>query len=265
MTTSKHNTLSSCDDLRRRAKALALHGLVSRWDEFVDQPWLPTIIDIEEAERRRRSLERRLRTSRLGRFKPIADFDWSWPKHIDHELIDEILTLGFLAEAGNVLLVGPGGVGKTTIAQNIGHQALLRGHTVLRVTASEMLNDLAAQDSTTSMARRLRRYVHPTLLILDELGYLSYDARAGDLLYEVVSRRHELKSTIVTTNRAFREWNLTFPQSSCVSVIVDRLTHRCEIVRIDADSYRAKEAKERSEQRAQERQRRRKSDKAGGA
>jgi len=233
-----------------------------RWQELGDQPWVPTLIDCEEAERSRRSLERRIRTSKVGRFRPIADFDWSWPDKIDRPLIEELMQLSFVEEATNVILAGPNGVGKSTIAQNIAHQALLRGHTVLCATASAMLNDLDAQDTSTALARRLRRYANPAVLLVDEVGYLSYDSRAADLLFEVVSRRHEQRPIILTTNRPFAEWNEVFPNSSSVTAMVDRLLHRAEIVKIEGESYRAKEAKERAAEKARQRAARSKKGKA---
>ncbi|MHC4406091.1 MAG: IS21-like element helper ATPase IstB [Planctomycetota bacterium] len=239
--------------LEDRARRLGLYGLLAHWQELGDQPWVQTLITYEEAERHRRSLERRIRASKVGRFSPIVDFDWSWPKKIDRQLIEELLQLDFIEEATNVILAGPNGVGKSTIAQNIAHQALLRGHTVLCATASAMLNDLDAQDTSTALARRLRRYTTPAVLLVDELGYLSYDSRAADLLFEVVSRRHEQRSIILTTNKSFAEWNEVFPNSSSVTALVDRLLHRAEIVKIEGDSYRAKEAKERAARKARQR------------
>jgi DNA replication protein DnaC len=243
----------SPDQLAQRARRLGLYGLLARWQELGDQPWVATLIDAEEAERSRRSLERRIRTSKVGRFKPIADFDWSWPDKIDRPLIEELMQLGFIEEATNIILAGPNGVGKSTIAQNIVHQALLRGHTVLCASASAMLNDLDAQDTSTALARRLRRYVNPAVLLVDEVGYLSYDSRAADLLFEVVSRRHEQRPIILTTNKPFAEWNEVFPNSSSVTALVDRLLHHAEIVKIEGESYRAKEAKERAAEKARQR------------
>jgi DNA replication protein DnaC len=258
--TSKLTTTSSpsLDPLMDRARRLGLYGLLARWQELGNQPWVPILIECEEAERSRRSLERRIRTSKVGRFKPIADFDWSWPKAIDRPLIEELMQLGFVEEATNIILAGPNGVGKSTIAQNIVHQALLCGHTVLCATASAMLNDLAAQDTSTALARRLRRYVNPMVLLIDEVGYLSYDSRAADLLFEVVSRRHEQRPIILTTNKPFAEWNEVFPNASSVTALVDRLLHHAEIVKIEGDSYRAKEAKQQAEEKARKRTARRK-------
>jgi DNA replication protein DnaC len=242
------------DDFRGRALKLGLHGLVARWEEVAGESWIEPLVETEEKERDNRSLARRIKNAKIGRFKPMSDFDWDWPKKIDREQIEELFTFEFLEkDFANVILVGPNGVAKTMIGQNLSYQAILRGHTVLKTTASELLNDLAAQDSSSSLERRLRKYTHPRLLFIDELGYLSYDSRHADLLFEVVTRRYEEKSTIVTTNRAFKEWHETFPNASCVVTLIDRLIHRSEIVRIDGESYRLKEAKEREAARAKAR------------
>lgn len=239
--------------LRERAQSLGLFGLLSRIEEFADDPAIVKLLDVEEAERQRRSLERRIENARIGRFKPIADFDWKWPGKIDRPAIDDLFTLAFLDEAENVVFAGPNGTGKTMIAQNLAHQALLRGHTVRMTTASEMLNELLAQDGPMALSRRLRRYAHPRLLCIDEVGYLSYDSRHADLLFEVVSRRQEGKSTLVTTNRPFAEWKEVFPNATSVVALVDRLVHRAQILTIEGASYRLKEAKERDEARAKKR------------
>lgn len=241
------------DELYERATKLKLYGLLAHWDEVLGAEWLEPLILWEEQARQQRSLERRLRTARLGRFKLLADFDWQWPKQCDREAIDDLMTLSFLKEAANAVLVGPNGVGKSTIARNIAYQAVLQGHTALFTTAGEMLNILAAQDGDNALRRRLRYYAQPTLLVIDEVGYLSYSNRHADLLFETVSRRYEEKSVLITTNRPFSEWGEVFPNAACVVSLVDRLVHNAEIIQIDADSYRLKEAKERAEQRKQKR------------
>jgi len=242
--------------LQERAEALKLHGLLAHWDEVAEQQWLASLIDWEEQERNRRGLERRLRRARLGSFKPIADFDWTWPKKIDRALIDELFRLEWLAKARNVVLVGPNGIGKTLIAKNLAHQAVLRGATARFLTASELLNTLAEQDSSTSLNRKLALFARPLLLCIDELGYLSYDTRHADLLFEVVSRRYENKSILITTNKPFGEWSEVFPNATTVVTIVDRLVHRCELVNIEGGSYRLKESKERARSSAQRRKKR---------
>jgi DNA replication protein DnaC len=232
-------------EIKARLKSLGLFGLLASCDEIADKPWLPEVLAIEERERQKRSLERRLRNSRVAAFKPIADFDWSWPKKVDREAIDELFTLGFIKTGHNAVLVGPNGVGKTMILKNIAHQAVVRGHIVRFAIASDMLADLAAQESSAALARRLRRYTLPHLLCIDEVGYLSYDSRYADLLFEVVTRRYDAqKPVLLSTNKPFTEWSEVFPHAACVVTLVDRLIHRAEVIEVHAESYRLKEAKE---------------------
>lgn len=233
------------NELRERARRLGLHGLVASWEEVGETEWVKKVVDLEERERQRRSLERRIRNGRIGRLKPMADFDWSWPKKIDREAVEDLFRFQFLEEGANVVIAGSNGLGKTMIAQNLAYEALLKGYTVRYSTASALLNDLASQESAISLQRRLRALSRPQLLVIDELGYLSYDNRHADLLFEVVSRRYQEKSILVTTNKAFSEWPQVFPNAGCVVTLIDRLIHRCEILDIEGESYRKKEAMER--------------------
>jgi DNA replication protein DnaC len=243
------------DILQARAKALHLNGLLIHWQDAVKGGWVPALLDWEEQERARRSLERRLAEAHIGRFKPLSDFDWAWPKSCDRSAIEALMALDFLKEPSNVILVAPNGLGKTMIAQNVAHQAVISGHSVLFTTAGHMLGNLAALDSDSALRRRLRRYVRPRLLVIDEVGYLSYSNRHADLLFELVSRRYEQSSTIITTNRPFGEWHEVFPNAACVVSLVDRLIHHAEIHRLDGESYRRKEAEERAAARAAKRRR----------
>lgn len=245
--------MSNLDVLRARAQALRLHGLLAHWPQVAEAEWVAKLLQWEEDERARRSLERRLIDAHIGRFKPLCDFDWKWPKRCDRAALEAMMTLEFLAESANVVLLGPNGVGKSTLAKNLAHQALIQGHTVLFTTAGQLLGDLAALDSDSALRRRLRHYAAPDLLAIDEVGYLSYSNRHADLLFELVSRRYETKSTLVTTNRPFAEWSEVFPNAACVVSLVDRLVHNAEVIAIEGDSYRLKEARERSEARAKSR------------
>lgn len=235
------------DDLHRRLRALGLLGLASRLDEVRAEPWLERLIAIEAEERQHRGLERRMKNSRLGRFKPIADYDWAWPTKIDRNAIERLLRLGFADAGDNVLLVGGIGLGKTMIAKNIAHALIQSGRTVRFTTASAMLTELTNQDGSMALKRAFRRYTSPGVLVIDELGYLAYSSRHADVLFDVVNQRYELgRSILVTTNRGFTEWGELFPNATCVVPLVDRLVHRCEVVHIEGESYRLKEAKERN-------------------
>jgi len=236
------------EELKQRAIALKLHGLLAHWDAVpeAELPWVHRLLEWEHVERKRRGLERRLGAAHIGRFKPLADFDWSWPAQCDKAAVSGFMTLGFIKETANIILVGPNGVGKSMIAQNIAHHAVMQGHSALFVTAAQMLGDLAAQDGDNALRRRLKYYAQPDVLIIDEVGYLCYSNRHADLLFNIINRRYELKPTIVTTNRPFAEWSEVFPNAACVVSIVDRLVHHSEIIVIEGESYRMREAKERA-------------------
>lgn len=238
------------EPLRRRAVALGLHGVLVHWNTIAHEPWLARLIELEEAERKRRNYERRLRDAQLTATKPLAEFDWKHPTKIDQGLIQELFALHFLRDAANVVFIGPNGVGKTMLAQNLALHALGLGHTARFTSASAMLTDLAAQDGALALKRRFRRFTKPELLVIDEVGYLSYSDRSADLLFEVLNQRYQRVSTVVTTNRPFSEWSEIFPNATCVGTLVDRLCHQAEIVEIAGDSYRLKEAKERHTRRS---------------
>jgi DNA replication protein DnaC len=248
MTTHPIPTPDEQHRLLERVSALKLAGLAEHWEALSDEQlvFISQWLGWEEEARRRGGLERRLGAAHLGKFKPIADFDWSWPAQCDRSAISELMKLEFIAAASNVILVGPNGIGKSTLAQNLAHQALLRGYRALFVTAAKMLGDLAAQDGAAALQRRLRYYAKPDVLVIDELGYLSYSNRHADLLFEIVNRRYELKPVIITTNRPFAEWGEVFPNAPCVVSIIDRLVHHSEILSIDGESYRMHEATERA-------------------
>ncbi len=203
---------------------------------------LEHIVAAELEDKQRRSVESRLTRARLGRFKPFADWDWQWPTALDRPTLERILTLDFLARGENVILVGAQGLGKTMLAKNIAHQAILAGHTALFTTAADLLLDLNGQETARALERRLRHYTRPALLVVDEVGYLAYDARAADLLFQLVSRRYEHRSLLITTNLPFKRWDTVFPNASCAVALIDRLTHHVEILLLEGRSYRRREA-----------------------
>ena len=171
-----------------------------RWSATV---LLEHIVAAELEEKQRRSVESRLKRARLGRFKPLADWDWEWPTALDRPALERILSLDFLAHGDNVVILGAQGLGKTMLAKNIAHQAILAGKTALFTTAADLLLDLNGQETARALERRLRHYTRPALLCVDELGYLAYDVRAADLIFQIVSRRYEHRSLLITTNLPF--------------------------------------------------------------
>lgn len=175
-------------------------------------------------------------------YKPMAEFEWNWPKRIQRETVERAFTLDFLSRARNLILIGPNGLGKTMIAKNLCHAAVLAGHSVLFRSAAELLEDPHRCQSPESRRRNLRIYANVELLCLDEVGYLSCDDKAADLLYEVVNRRYERKSLIVITNRPFQQWNEVFPNATCIATLLDRLLHHADATVVEADSYRYREA-----------------------
>ena len=238
-------------DLLALLRSLGLLVTASTFDDVValatKKRWgaaeiLEHVAHLEDKDRARRGLERRLSRSRLQKFKPIADFDWNWPEAIDRPLVESLLTLEFVAAARNVVLVAPGGLGKTTIAQNLAHNAILAGRSVLFVTAAQALLDLGAQESSRALERRLRYYANVGLLVLDEVGYLAFDNRNADLLFQLVSRRYEKKSLVMTTNLAFKEWSTIFPNAACATALVERVVHHADVVKITGKSYRLRDA-----------------------
>lgn len=241
------------NELNDRAAALQLTGLLAHWNEIDEQQlaFINQLVGWEETERRRRGLERRLRNAHLGRFKPLSDFDWQWPKRCDQAAVAEMMSLDFIKEATNLLLVGNNGLGKSMIAQNIAHQAVQQGHSALLVNAAQMLGDLASRESDGALNRRLKHYARPDVLIIDEVGYLSYANRHADLLFDVINRRYELKPTIVTTNKPFSDWGEVFPNAACVVSIVDRLVHHSQVLLIEGESYRMHEATQRAKKKKQ--------------
>jgi len=245
-TTIKNNSLSS------QLQQIGLRALPTQLDDFLAHAakarWSPhqileQVVQAELAERSRRSLETRLRLSGIKRFKPIADFDWSWPTRIERDVIERALTLDFLSQARNIVLVGANGLGKTMIAQNICHAAVLAGSSVLFRSAAAILEELQRQ-TPDGRRRKLRSYANTGVLCIDEVGYLSADDKAADLLYEVINRRYERKPVILTTNRPFKEWNEVFPNATCVVTMLDRLLHHADVTVIEGNSYRVRESEQ---------------------
>ena len=248
--TPKTTTLSN--SLSTQLQQIGLRTLPAQLDDFLAHAaksrWSPhqileQLVQAESSERSRRSLERRLRLSGIKKFKPMADFDWSWPAKIERDVIERALTLDFLSENRNLVLVGRNGLGKTMIAQNLCNAAVLAGYSVLFRSAAALLEELHRQ-TPEGRRSKLRTYTNVGLLCVDEVGYLSFDDKAADLLYEVINRRYERKPVILTTNRSFKEWNEVFPNATCIVTLLDRLLHHAEVTVIEGESYRVRESEQ---------------------
>lgn len=239
--------MASDDDLVERLRRLGFRSKADALGAFLTHAHKsrlgPTqtveqLADLEERSRGAVNLARRTRSACLGSFKPLDRFDWSHPKDIDRTLVERLLQLDFVERGENVLLKGASGVGKTMIAQCLGQAALAAGFTVRFSSLATALADLISQESLPAFERRLRRYLRPDLLILDELGYVPCDSRAADVLYAIISRRHASRSTVISTNLAFKQWGNVFPGAACVAALIDRFNQHCHKLAIVADSWR---------------------------
>ena len=252
-------TPTALTDLAARLTQIGLTTTATHLDDFLARATkarfspvqiLEEIVRAEQIEKTRRSLEGRLRRAHIGRFKSIADFDWNWPKKLEQDVLRRALTLEFIRDGRNLVLLGSNGLGKTMISKNIAHLAVMAGFSVLFTTAAELIEDLRSRSPET-LRRRLARYVAPQLLAIDEVGYLSYDSAAADLLYKVIDRRYERsgardknpsRSILVTTNLAFRDWNTVFPNATSIATLLDKLTHHADVTMISGESYRVHES-----------------------
>ena len=241
-------------NLEKELKDHRLHGLLKNIGNIISDKNLLEAAKIfmkwESHERKERKLNTGIQKTRLkkyGKFDSIQDFDWSWPKNIDKEIILELFNLKFIEEKSNVVLLGPNGVGKTMIAKNLVHVAASSGFHAVFVEAADLLDDLVSEEKHGFIRVSLDKYYKPDLLAIDEVGYLSYNARQADLLFQLFHKRALNKSTIITTNHSFSEWSGLFPNSASVNALIDRLIERCELIQIEADTYRGKKFTERKE------------------
>jgi len=247
---SPATTIHPMNNLTSQLKQIGLRAVAADLDDFLARAtrshWSPLMLleqlaQAEAEDRSRLSMERRLRVSGIKSFKPMADYEWNWPTKIERDIVERALTLDFLNEARNLVLVGRNGLGKTMIAQNICHAAVLAGHSVFFRSAPALLEELHRQ-TPDGRRRKLRTYANVGLLCIDEVGYLSFDDKAADLLYEVINLRYERRPLIVTTNRPFKEWNEVFPNATCIATLLDRLLHHADVTVIEGDSYRVRES-----------------------
>jgi len=199
------------------------------------------LADMELEARRGRAIERRFKSSRL-QFQPGIDgfhFHHHRSRMQAKSRILRLLDLAFLKQGTNMVLIGNPGVGKTFLARIFGWKACQENHRVLFTTAMDMLNHLLASQVDHSLVRKLKTYTDPTLLIVDELGYLSLDQQTSNLFYQVISTRHSHKrSTIITTNTPFSDWGNILFNTTIATAIADRLVENSEIFLLGGDSLR---------------------------
>ena len=203
---------------------------------------LQRLIELELVEKKRRGIERRMNKARIGNYKPLQDFDWKWPKSIDRVQVEEAMKCDFIDHHENIIIAGPQGLGKTMIGRNLAFMAVQMGYTAFVISASKLVINLGAQDSKQALERRLRFYEQPDLLVIDEIGYMAFENRSADFIFEIVNRRYEKGSIVITTNLAFSDWTKVFPGAPCTTAMIDRLTHHAKILKIDGDSWRLHES-----------------------
>ncbi len=191
--------------------------------------------------RRDRATLRRIKSARFPVVKTIDQFSWSWPKNINRMAVQDLFRLKFVDDRANVIFLGPVGMGKTHLATALGYTACLAGKSVLFATAVDAINTLAAAQSANRLKAELKKYLAPSVLILDELGYLPIDKHGADLLFQIISQRYERGATIITSNRSYKQWPEIFNNDSTLtSALLDRLLHHAETMVIEGKSYRMK-------------------------
>ena len=204
--------------------------------------FLTQLIEGEAALHADRAVARRIQAARFPVIKTLDSFRWDWPKKINQLQVRDLFRLQFVHDKANVILLGLVGLGKTHLATALGYAACQHGMSVLFANAIDVINTLNAAQTKGTLQAELRKYTSPSLLVLDEVGYLPIDQRGADLLFQVISARYERGSIVLTTNKAFNQWPAIFNGDSTItSAVLDRLLHHGEVVVIEGSSYRMKD------------------------
>jgi DNA replication protein DnaC len=202
--------------------------------------FLEYLIDAQVTAKMERSIALRIRQARFPVIKTIDAFDFSFPVRIAKKKVIQLFDLNFIEEKKNVIILGPTGCGKSHLAAALAYKACEQGIRTLFSTAINIVNVLGASLSDQTFMKTLNRYTRPTLLTIDELGYLPIDKRGSDLLFQVIDRRYERGSIIITSNRPFKQWGKVFNDATIANAVIDRLIHHSIVITIEGDSYRMK-------------------------
>jgi len=204
--------------------------------------YLAGLVEGEALDRQQRAIVRRIRQARFPVIKTLDSFQWTWPRKINRLQVQNLFRLKFVEDKANVIVLGGVGLGKTHLATALGYAACLKGHSVLFATAVDVINTLAAAQNAGRLKQELNKYLKPTLIILDEIGYLPIDKTGADLLFQIISKRYEQGSIVLTSNRVFKKWPEIFNNDATLtSALLDRLLHHAETVLIEGKSYRMKD------------------------
>ena len=236
---SQHLEYLKLPFLQQHHAALAQQCAQQQWDHV---EYLRRLIEGQYTERRQRIIERRVKAARFPVIKTLEQFRWDWPKKINRLQVQNLFRLEFVAQKANAVFLGTVGLGKTHLASALGYAAALEGYSVLFADAISVINDLGAASKRGLLKTQLRKYLSPELLVLDEIGYLPIDQHGADLLFQVISRRYERGSIVLTTNKPPKQWASVFNNDATLaSALLDRLLHHAEVVVIEGASYRMKD------------------------
>ena len=202
------------------------------------EEFLELILEDEKAVRKQRLYTRRTKAAAFRDQRALEDFDWSFNPSIKKAQIFELATCRFMHEARDVLIVGPPGVGKSHLCQAIGNQAIRQGNTVFYRSVFDLVRDFLRDEALSGEEKALRTYLKPDLLIIDDMGMKQLPKRSGEYLFEVIMRRHEIRSTLMTSNRPIEDWGKLLQDVPSATAILDRFLERAEIIQITGRSYR---------------------------